>query len=40
VLGRHFRQDEAGQGFLDFQTEQSHRGKDRRAGRAGQAWIT
>jgi hypothetical protein len=24
VLGRHFRQNEAGQGFLDLEREQSH----------------
>ena len=40
VVGGHFRQDEAGQGFLDFQREQSHGGRFARGKRALQARIT
>ena len=32
MIGGHFRQDEAGQGFLDFQREQSHEGRFARPG--------
>ena len=40
VIGRHFRQDEAGQGFLDFQREQAHGGRFARLDGEVQARIT
>jgi hypothetical protein len=39
VLGGHFRQDEAGQGLVDFQREQAHGGRFARPGAVAKLGI-